>query len=266
MMRLRYLVWIFFFCASSAYAKSFDSEHILVVDDASGKVILEKNANNITPIASLTKLMTAMLVIDSHAAMDEKITVEEADVDKVKHSSSRLPVGSTLTRGEMLQIALMSSENRAASALARHYPGGYAAFMAAATAKVKALGMTQTVIVEPTGLSPENVSTAADLMKLAKAASQYKLIREVTSDEAEQLHVRRRDIEFHNTNSLVGKNGWKILLSKTGFTNEAGSCLIMQILIAKKKATMVILKAKAKSTRLRDIVNIRRLLEARVDD
>lgn len=263
-MRLHYLVWILFFYATSPCAKPLGSEHVLVIDDSTGKVLLEKNANNVTPIASLTKLLTAMLIIDSHSNLDEKITVEAADVDTLKHSSSHLPVGSSLTRNEMLQIALMSSENRAASSLARHYPGGHAAFMAAARSKLKVLGMEHTIIVEPTGLSPENVSTAVDMMKLAKAASHYQLIRDVTSDEYEELHVRRKDIGFHNTNGLVGKNGWNIFLSKTGFTNEAGNCIIMQIQVAKRKATMVILKARAKSTRLKDIINIRRLLETTI--
>jgi len=244
------------------YAGGFGSEHVLVIDNGTGKVLLEKNARVSTPIASLTKLITAMVVIDSKASMDEKITIENADVDRVKNSSSHLPVGTTLTRSELLQIALMSSENRAASALARHHPGGYLAFLAAVKAKLRTLGMNDTKIEEPTGLSPDNTSTAADLMKLAVAAAKYERITDITTDDQDQLRVKQRNVAFHNTNPLVGKRGWDILLSKTGFTNEAGNCLIMQIQLAKKKATLVLLKAKAKSARLRDILNIRHQLES----
>lgn len=261
-MPLKILLCFLFVFPKLAYADGFGSEHILVIDNSTGKVLLEKNANARTPIASLTKLMTAMVVLDSNVNMDEKISIESADVDRLKYSSSYLPVGTALTRRQLLQIALMSSENRAAAALARHHPGGYSRFIAAVKAKLISLGMISTKIVEPTGLSPDNISTAADLVKLATAAMKYEQITSITTDDYDQLKVKHRNVAFYNTNRLVGKQGWNILLSKTGFTNEAGNCLIMQIQLAKKKTTLILLKARAKSSRLRDILNIRRMLES----
>jgi D-alanyl-D-alanine carboxypeptidase/D-alanyl-D-alanine endopeptidase (penicillin-binding protein 7) len=242
------------------------SQSVLVVEDGTGKVLLEKNANVVAPIASLTKLMTAMVVLDSRLDMEEPINIDKEDVDTLKHSTSRVPVGATITRGEVLQLALMSSDNRAAASLARTYPGGPTAFTAAVHAKIKALGMTNTQIEEPTGLSPNNISTAADLVKMATAAATYPEIRRITTDSKEIINIKGRNVEYHNTNRLVGAKGWDIGLSKTGYTEEAGRCLIMRIKSAGRNATLVLLNAKASSTRLMDALNIRRLLSGGEDD
>lgn len=237
-----------------------NSQHAVVIEDGTGKVLLEKSAEVAVPIASLTKLMTAMVILDSKPDMDEKISIESGDIDTLKHSLSHVPVGTVLPRRKMLQLALMSSDNRAAYALARTYPGGEKAFVAAVQEKIKKLGMTQTVIKEPTGLSPDNVSTAADLAKMAAAASHYSAITDITTDSSKVVNIKGRQVKFHNTNRLVGKKGWDILLSKTGFTNEAGNCLIMKIKSAGKSATLVLLNARAGSSRMLDALNIRRFL------
>ncbi|MFZ6688304.1 serine hydrolase [Undibacterium sp. SXout11W] len=246
---------------SSVAAVQLNSQHVLVVEDGTGKVLLEKNATEVAPIASLTKLMTAMVILDSKPNMDEKISIESADMDTLKHSLSHVPVGATLPRKDVLQLALMSSDNRAAAALARTYPGGNVAFEKAVNVKIKALGMANTVIKEPTGLSPENTSTAADLVKMAVAASHYPQITDITTDTSDMIDIKGRKRLFHNTNRLVGKKGWDILLSKTGFTNEAGNCLIMRIKLAEKKATLVLLNASASSSRFVDAMNISRLIK-----
>jgi D-alanyl-D-alanine carboxypeptidase/D-alanyl-D-alanine endopeptidase (penicillin-binding protein 7) len=233
---------------------------VLVVENDTGKVLLEKNANVQVPIASLTKLMTAMVVLDSKPDMDAMISIDKTDVDTLKHSTSRVPVGAEIARRDVLQLALMSSDNRAAASLARTYPGGPAAFTAAVKAKIRALGMTQTVIEEPTGLSPNNRSTAADLVKMATAAANYPEIRRITTDAKDVINIKGRQVEYHNTNRLVGAKGWDIGMSKTGYTEEAGRCLIMRIKSAGKNATLVLLNAKASSARLMDALNIRRFI------
>ncbi|MGZ3181612.1 MAG: serine hydrolase [Telluria sp.] len=246
--------------ASAALAMPLGSQSVLVVDDETGKVLVEKNSTAVVPIASLTKLMTAMVVLDSHPNMDEPIAIEAADVDTLKHSSSRVPVGGVIKRRDVLQLALMSSDNRAAASLARTYPGGKDAFKAAVNAKIAALGMTNTVIEEPTGLSPHNKSTAADLVKMATAAATYPEITRITTSSNDLVQISGREVPFHNTNRLVGAKGWDIGLSKTGYTNEAGRCLIMRVKAAGKNATMVLLNAKATSTRVLDALNIRRFI------
>jgi D-alanyl-D-alanine carboxypeptidase/D-alanyl-D-alanine endopeptidase (penicillin-binding protein 7) len=247
-------------CGASVQAMPLRSEHAIVVSDDTGQVVMEKGANDVVPIASLTKLMTAMVVLDSKPNMDEKISIEAGDVDVLKHSKSRVPVGTTLPRREILQLALMSSDNRAAASLARTYPGGTTVFMQAVQLKIKALGMHSTVLTEPTGLSPENMSTAADLAKMALAASKYPEIVNVTTDRADTISMNGRNYTVHNTNRLVGANGWDVLLSKTGFTNEAGHCLIMRIKQAGVHATVVLLNAGATSSRVVDALNIRKYL------
>lgn len=246
--------------ATSATAASFGSQNVIVVEDGTGKILMEKNSKVVVPIASLTKLMTAMVVLDSKPNMDEKIAIELADVDMLKHSRSHVPVGAVLSRRDALQLALMSSDNRAAASLMRTYPGGSVAFAAAVKKKSIALGMLDTVIHEPTGLSPENTSTAADLVKMAVAASRYPDIAEITTDSSDLIKIKGRDVQFRNTNRLVGKKGWDILLSKTGFTNEAGNCLIMRVKMAGKNATLVLLNARASSVRLLDALNVRKFL------
>lgn len=247
------------FCAVNAAALPFGAQHAIVVNDDSGAVLLEKNAETVVPIASLTKLMTAMVILDSKPNMAEHIAIQEEDVDVLKHSKSRVPVGSSLPRREVLQLALMSSDNRAAASLARTYPGGHPAFVQAVAKKIQALGMTHTTIKEPTGLNPENTSTAADLAKMAFAASKYPTITDITTNSGEEIELKGRQVAFRNTNRLVGKSGWDIQLSKTGFINEAGHCLIMRIKQDGKNATLVLLNAQGGAT-YADARNIRQFL------
>ena len=246
--------------SAAAMALPLGSQSVLVVEDDTGKILVEKNANAVVPIASLTKLMTAMVVLDAKQDMSEEIEIDKEDVDTLKHSTSRVPVGAAIPRGEVLQLALMSSDNRAAASLGRTYPGGTPAFKAAVNAKIRALGLTQTVIEEPTGLSPNNKSTASELAKMAAAASKYEAIRRMTTDKNEIISIKGRKVEYHNTNRLVGAKGWDIGMSKTGYTEEAGRCLIMRITSAGKSATVVLLNAKANSARLMDAFNIRRFI------
>jgi D-alanyl-D-alanine carboxypeptidase/D-alanyl-D-alanine endopeptidase (penicillin-binding protein 7) len=245
---------------TSAQAFRLHSEHAIVISDETGQVLFEKGADAPVPIASLTKLITAMVVLDSKPAMDDVIAIDTADVDALKHSTSRVPVGARLSRNDVLRLALMSSDNRAAAALARTYPGGQTAFLDAVQAKLHALGMANTVIREPSGLSPENTSTAADLARLAQAASRYPEIADITTNVSDVVRMNGRNVLFHNTNRLVGARGWDILLSKTGFTNEAGRCLIMRIKQAGKSATLVLLNASGTASRAADALNVRRLL------
>jgi D-alanyl-D-alanine carboxypeptidase/D-alanyl-D-alanine endopeptidase (penicillin-binding protein 7) len=245
--------------SAAALAVPLGSQSVLVVDDA-GKIIVEKNAGAVVPIASLTKLMTAMVVLDSRLDMEEQISIDRQDVDTLKHSTSRVPVGATLSRADVLHLALMSSDNRAAASLARTFPGGPTAFKAAVNAKIRALGMTHTRIDEPTGLSPNNMSTAEDLVKMAAAAARYPTITRMTTDKSDIMQIKGRQVEYHNTNRLVGAKGWDIGLSKTGYTEEAGRCLIMRIKAAGRNATMVLLNAGGSSARISDAMNIRRLI------
>jgi D-alanyl-D-alanine carboxypeptidase/D-alanyl-D-alanine endopeptidase (penicillin-binding protein 7) len=254
----RILVAIVLFHMAVASAMPFSSQYALVVDENSGTVLFRKNSEVPVPIASLTKLMTAMVILDSKPDMNEIINIEQSDVDTIKHSSSRLQVGTALPRKVILQFALMCSDNRAAASLARTYPGGKNAFVASVRAKLKALGMTHTLIEEPTGLSPNNISTASDLVKMAEAAAMYPDIVRITTDPKDVIRVNGRHVQYHNTNRLVGKKGWDILLSKTGYTLEAGRCLIMRIQLIGRDVILVLLNAKASSARARDAMNIRR--------
>jgi D-alanyl-D-alanine carboxypeptidase/D-alanyl-D-alanine endopeptidase (penicillin-binding protein 7) len=264
-MFLRYLqagVIAAFLAASTGHALPLRSEHAIVISDETGLVVMEKGADVIVPIASLTKLLTAMVVLDSKPDMEEKICIEIEDVDLLKHSMSHVPVGTTLARKKILELALMSSDNRAAAALARTYPGGEPALIRAIAAKTRALGMANTVIKEPTGLSPENTSTASDLAKMAVAASRYPQIASITTGREDLISMNGRSRTFHNTNRLVGATGWDVLLSKTGFTNEAGHCLIMRIKQAGRQATLVLLNANGGSSRMLDALRIRQYLAA----
>jgi D-alanyl-D-alanine carboxypeptidase/D-alanyl-D-alanine endopeptidase (penicillin-binding protein 7) len=248
--------------ASTGNALPLRSEHAIVISDETGLVVMEKGADVIVPIASLTKLLTAMVVLDSKPDMEEKICIEIEDVDLLKHSRSHVPVGTTLARKKILELALMSSDNRAAAALARTYPGGEPALIRAIAAKAHALGMANTVIKEPTGLSPENTSTASDLAKMAVAASRYPQIASITTGREDLISMNGHSRTFHNTNRLVGATGWDVLLSKTGFTNEAGHCLIMRIKQAGRQATLVLLNANGGSSRMNDALRIRQYLAA----
>ena len=212
------------------------SANVLVLDASLGLPIYAKGADAVTPIASVTKLMTAMVVLDAGQDLDEAIGVSIADLDLLKGSHSRLRLGAELSRGDMLRIALMASENRAASSLSRHYPGGTEAFVQAMNQKAQMLGMTNTRFADPTGLSSENVSTANDLARMVQAAAGYPLIREFTTTPSlyVELQPTGQLLGFNNTNSLVKSGAWDIQLSKTGFIREAGKCLVMLANIASR--------------------------------
>ena len=246
---------------TSAIAGHVSSEYAMVVDENSGKVLFEKNSDTPVPIASLTKLMTAMVILDSKPDMNALIDIEPCDVDTLKHSTSYVPVGTTLPRKSILQLALMSSDNRAAAALARTYPGGNKAFVTAVYAKLVTLGMDHTVLVEPTGLSPNNMATASDLVKMAEAAAKYPDIVRITTNQNDLININGRYIQYHNTNRLVGQKGWQILLSKTGYTSEAGRCLIMRIQSSGSNVILVLLNAKASSARMLDAARIRSFVD-----
>jgi D-alanyl-D-alanine endopeptidase (penicillin-binding protein 7) len=237
------------------------SNAALVLDQSSAEVLFEKNSQVALPIASITKLMTSLVVVEANQSMDEPITVTDEDVDREKFSHSRLRVGSQLTRTNMLHIALMSSENRAASALGRSYPGGLPAFVAAMNAKARALGMVSTHYVDSTGLSSNNVSTARDLAKLVIAAHQHPLIRQYSTDSKYAVEPGGPMLQYRNSNHLVDNPDWQIGLQKTGYISEAGRCLVMQTQIEGRPIVMVFLDSKGKSSRLADAGRIRKWLE-----
>ncbi len=232
----------------------------LIVDQDTEEVLLAKNAGAVLPIASITKLMTALVVSEAGQSMNELLTVTEAEIDTEKGSRSRLAVGTQLTRGEMLHLALMSSENRAAHALARYYPGGLQAAVHAMNAKALALGMSATHYVEPTGLSSGNQSSASDLAKLVKVAYSVPLLRELSTSPEYTVRVGRKDVEFHTTNSLVKSPSWEIGLQKTGYISEAGRCLVMQTQLAGRRLVMVFLDSAGRYSRLGDAERVRKWL------
>jgi D-alanyl-D-alanine endopeptidase (penicillin-binding protein 7) len=234
----------------------------LVIDQDTREVLLSKNDSAVLPIASLTKLMTGVLVSEAKLPMDEMITITQDDVDTEKMSSSRLRVGTVLTRGELLHLALMSSENRAAHALGRTYPGGLDQFVSLMNAKAKLLGMKDTHYVEPTGLSSRNQSSAHDLATLVNTAYSDPLLREYTTSPNHQVAVGNRTLQFNNTNRLVKNPAWDIGLQKTGFINEAGQCLVMQAKVAGRKLIMVFLDSAGKLSRIGDAERVRRWVES----
>jgi len=234
----------------------------LVVPQDGGDPLYEKNANVVVPIASITKVMTAMVVLDSLPNLQAPITITDDDVDYLRGSRSRLHVGSVLSRETALLLALMSSENRAAHALARHYPGGLSAFVAAMNRKAASLGMTRTQFEDPTGLSSHNVSTAHDLARMVTAAHRYPLIREFSTTPGAKAEVGGREIGFHNTNQLVSSPTWDIGLSKTGYIQEAGKCLVMQARVAERPVVIVLLDSAGKQTRIGDANRIKRWMES----
>ncbi|HAT31400.1 MAG TPA: D-alanyl-D-alanine endopeptidase [Janthinobacterium sp.] len=234
----------------------------LVLDQSNSEVLFEKNSNVALPIASITKMMTGLVVVEAHQDMDEMLSVTDEDVDRLKFSSSRLRVGDELTRGNMLHIALMSSENRAASALGRNYPGGLPAFVNAMNAKARALGMNDTHYVDSNGLHKQNVASAHDLARLAMAAFQQPLLRQYSTDPKATVEANGRPMHFGNTNHLVADTGWEIGLQKTGFINEAGRCLMMQAVIEGRAVIMVFLDSKGKRSRTADAGRMRKWLEA----
>jgi D-alanyl-D-alanine endopeptidase (penicillin-binding protein 7) len=234
-----------------------------VLDAKAGQPIYAKGADTITPIASVTKLMTAMVVLDADQTLDEPIGVDIGDVDLIKGSHSRLRLGSELPRREMLRLALMASENRAASSLARHYPGGTEACVEAMNRKAQSLGMIHTRFADPTGLSSENVSTASDLALMVRAAAGYDLIRDATTTASHYVEVQPLGtiLGFNNTNSLVRAGQWDIQVSKTGFIREAGKCLVMLANIASRPVVIVLLDSYGRLTRIGDAVRVKHWLE-----
>jgi len=233
----------------------------LVVEQGGDGALFQKNANVVAPIASITKLMTAMVVLDGTPDLQATITITDEDVDYLRGSRSRLQVGAAMTRETALLLALMSSENRAAHALARHYPGGMPAFLAAMNVKAQSLGMRDTHFEDPTGLTSSNVSTALDLAKMVSAAYRYPLIREFSTTPDATVEVGSRPLVFRNTNPLVKNASWDVGLSKTGYIHEAGKCLVMQARVADRPVVIVLLDSAGKLTRVGDANRIKRWME-----
>ncbi|MDD2686633.1 MAG: D-alanyl-D-alanine endopeptidase [Gallionella sp.] len=237
----------------------------LIYDEISQRPLYGKNSEMVAPIASITKLMTAMVVLDARLSMDETITIDMADMDSLKGTRSRLGIGMSFTRSELLKLALMASENRAAHALARSYPGGVSAAIRAMNAKAEALGMEDTRFRDPTGLNSDNVSTARDLVKMVAAARKYALIRVFTTTASHSVDGwGGRELRFNNTNPLVKNASWDIVVSKTGFINEAGRCLVMEAKIKQRPVIIVLLDSWGKSTRIGDANRIKKWMESSV--
>jgi D-alanyl-D-alanine endopeptidase (penicillin-binding protein 7) len=232
-----------------------------VIDQNTGEPLFDKNSRAVVPIASITKLMTAMVVLDSKEPMTDQIEVTDEDRDYEKNTGSRLSVGSVLSREDMLHIALMASENRAAAALSRYFPGGRPAFLATMNAKARQLGMTDTHFENPTGLTSQNVSSARDLVKMVNAAYQYPLIRRFSTDHSYEVYTGKRSLAYNSTNALVRNPTWDIGLQKTGFINEAGECLVMQATIHGRPMIMVLLDSSGKYSRFADASRLRSWLD-----
>ncbi len=242
------------------------SNSVLVMDEKTSHVLYAKQSDVAAPVASITKLMTALVVLDAKQSLDEKITITEEDTDLAKPSASRLVVGSRFTRDDLLHVALMSSENRAANALARHYPGGLSACVAAMNAKARALRMTDTHFVDPTGLASDNVASPHDLAKLVIAASHVPAIREYSTDESHELLVNSRVLEFHNTDGLVKNPAWHIVVQKTGYISEAGRCLVLKAIMHGRSVVIVLLDSFGKFTRVADAERIRKWLDRQMGE
>lgn len=268
MKQVIFLFCVIFFYTNNTFAQknSLDikSQAAMVFNTQNDHVIYDKNADRVMPIASITKLMTAMVVLDARLPQNEKITIENTDVDKLKHSTSRLPVGTSYARHELLKLSLMSSENRAAAALGRTYPGGTKAFVNAMNIKAKKIGMFNSHFVEPTGLSSGNVATARDLAKLVAASNSYSTIREfsTTSQHFVSPGNKRGQLQYVNSNSLVRSQSWEIDVSKTGYLNEAGRCLVMQANISGQPVVIVLLNSWGKNTRIGDANRVKKWIES----
>jgi D-alanyl-D-alanine endopeptidase (penicillin-binding protein 7) len=244
-------------------APDLKSAAALVVDANNGEVIFARDSTRVAPIASITKLMTALVVLDGQQPLDEVIEITKADSWSGKGAHSRLPMGTKLKRGELLKLALMASENRAARVLGRAYPGGIPAFVKTMNLKARALEMKQTRFADPSGLSNDNVSSARDLAKLVSAASRDSRIRDFSTLHSLEVRVNKRStLVYHNTNLLIGKQDWDIHVQKTGFTNDAGECLVMEAVIADRPVTIVLLNSFGKLTRTADARRIRKWMEA----
>jgi serine-type D-Ala-D-Ala endopeptidase (penicillin-binding protein 7) len=238
------------------------SSSVLIIDQSDSSVLYSRHSDVPMPIASITKLMTALVVLDARQPLDEQIQITEADRDFPKGGFSRLAVGTTLTRGDLMHLALMASENRAAHALGNNYPGGMTAMVAAMNAKAATLGMTSAHFVDPTGLSSQNVASPEDLSKLVMAAARNPSIREYSTDRRYAVKVRRHMVEFHNTDNLVANPTWNIIVQKTGYITEAGKCLVMAAVIEGRSVVIVLLDSLGKYTRVADAKRIKTWMEA----
>ena len=255
------------FLAFQATAKNtgepkLKSSSVLIVDQSDSSVLYSRNSDVAAPIASITKLMTALVVLDAKQPLDEPIQITAADRDFPKSSFSRLTVGTTLTRGDLMHLALMSSENRAAYTLGNNYPGGMPAMVAAMNAKAKALGMINAHFVDPTGLSSQNVASPDDLSKLVIAASKNSTIREYSTDRNYAVRVHKRLVEFRNTDNLVANPRWNIIVQKTGYIAEAGKCLVMAAVIEGRSVVIVLLDSFGKYTRVADAQRVKTWMES----
>jgi len=251
--------------AAVADPLDLSSNVALVVDQSTNEILFSKNDQAVLPIASLTKLMTGLVIADAHLDMSEPITITHDDIDTLKGSRSRLAVGTTLSRGEMMHLALMSSENRAANALGRTYPGGMREFVRLMNEKAAELGMRDTRYVEPTGLSSDNRSSARDLATLVQAAYERPILRTLSTSPGHEVEIGHRTLQYNNSNRLVKSPEWDIGLQKTGYISEAGRCLVMQARIAGRQLILVFLDAAGKISRLQDAERVRRWVELNVE-
>lgn len=248
--------------AHSGRKLSLRSAAAMVQDAETGEILFGKNASTVTPIASITKLMTAMVVLDAGLNLNQNITISRKDMDSLRGTHSRLKPGASLSRDELLRLALMASENRAAAALGRSYPGGIEAFLRAMNYKAQMLGMSDTHFDDATGLSSGNVASAEDLVKMVRAAHSYEIIRNYTTATGHDVQVAGRQLAYRNTNRLVKNENWNIGLSKTGYTDDAGRCLVLQAELAGRQVIIVLLDSWGKLTRIGDANRIRAWLEA----
>jgi serine-type D-Ala-D-Ala endopeptidase (penicillin-binding protein 7) len=256
------LIWALHAAATPLRDPKLKSSSVLVIDQSDSSVLYSRHSDVPMPIASITKLMTALVVLDARQPLDEPIQITDADRNLQKGGFSRLAVGTTLTRGDLMHLALMSSENRAAHALGNNYPGGMPAMVAAMNVKAAALGMTHAHFVDPTGLSSENVASPEDLSKLVMAAARNPVIREYSTDRRYAVKVHRRLVEFRNTDNLVANPTWNIIVQKTGYIAEAGKCLVMAAVIEGRSVVIVLLDSFGKYTRVADAKRIKTWMEA----
>jgi D-alanyl-D-alanine endopeptidase (penicillin-binding protein 7) len=248
--------------AQPALFPKLKSSSVLVVDQSDSSVLYSRRADVAAPIASITKLMTSLVVLDAKQPLDQPLTITEAETDLPRGGGSRLSVGTVLTRGDLMHLALMSSENRAAHALGVNYPGGVPALVKAMNAKAAALGMTTARFVDPTGLSSDNVASPEDLSKLVLAASRNPHIREYSTDPSYTVRVHRHLVEFHNTDTLVKNPAWNIIVQKTGYITEAGKCLVMEAVIQGRNVIIVLLDSAGRLTRVADAMRVKTWMEA----
>jgi serine-type D-Ala-D-Ala endopeptidase (penicillin-binding protein 7) len=248
--------------AKPAVTPKLKSSSVLIVDQSDSSILYSRNSDVAAPIASITKLMTALVVLDAQQPLDEPLQITQAERDLPKSNFSRLTVGTVLTRGDLMHLALMSSENRAAHALGSNYPGGMPAMVSAMNAKAAALGMTSAHFVDPTGLSSENVASPEDLSKLVIAASRNPTIREFSTDPTYSVRIHKRLVAYRNTDNLVANPTWNIIVQKTGYITEAGKCLVMEAVIEGRNVVIVLLDSLGKYTRVADAKRVKSWMEA----